>query len=67
MHGVVKKWGGSLAIRLDMESSRKAGLKEGMEVEFDLRPAPLDFASLPTVQDVRDAAKRHDELLHARD
>lgn len=67
MHGVVKKWGGSLAIRLDMESSRKAGLKEGMEVDFELRPAPLDFASLPTVKDLPDAAQRHDELLNAHD
>ena len=67
MHGVVKKWGGSLAIRLDMEASRKAGLKEGMEVDFELHPAPLNFAALPTVKDLPDAAKRHDELRHAHD
>lgn len=38
-----------------------------MEVDFEIRPAPLDFANLPTVSDRRDAAARHDELLHARD
>lgn len=66
MHGVVKKWGGSLAIRLDMESSRKAGLKEGMEVDFELRPAPLDFASLPTVKGSGDDAENHDKVLNER-
>ena len=67
MHAVIQRWGGSLAIRLDPEWSRRQGLREGMEVEFDLAAPPIDFAGLPTVRDDRDAAQRHDELLHARD
>lgn len=67
MHSVIRKWGGSLAIRLDPDTIRRLGLKEGMGVEFDLRAPPIDFTDLPVVHDVRDAAARHDELMHARD
>jgi antitoxin component of MazEF toxin-antitoxin module len=67
MHGFIKRWGGSLAIRLDPRDTRRLGLKEGMEVEVDVRPAPIDFSDLPTFRDLPDAAKRHDELLHGRD
>ncbi|MFO1532087.1 MAG: hypothetical protein ABR562_00065 [Thermoplasmatota archaeon] len=67
MHGKIKRWGGSLAIRLDPEASRRHGLKDGMDIEFEIASPPIDFASLPTVRDDRDAASRHDELLHARD
>ena len=64
MHGVVKRWGGSLAIRLDPEESRREGLKEGMEVDIDVHVPPVDFSTMPTVHDLPDAARRHDELLY---
>lgn len=67
MHGVVKRWGGSLAIRLDPEESRREGLKEGMEVEIDVKTPGVDFSTLPTFRDLPDAARRHDELLYGRD
>jgi antitoxin component of MazEF toxin-antitoxin module len=67
MHAVIRRWGGSLAIRLDPEASRRQGLREDMDVEVEIRAPPIDFAALPTVDDDVDAAERHDELLHARD
>ena len=67
MHGVVKRWGGSWAIRLDPKDSRLQGLKEGMEVEVEVKLPPIDFSTLPTFRDLPDAAKRHDELLYGRD
>lgn len=66
MRGIIKRWGGSLAIRLDPETSRRQGLHEDMDVEVEIRLPPIDFSKMPTVQDDADAAERHDELLHAR-
>ncbi len=67
VRGIIKRWGGSLAVRLDPEESRRQGLHEDMDVEVEIRLPPIDFSDLPTVKDHRDAAERHDELLHARD
>ncbi len=35
----LKKWGGSLGVVIGAEEARKKGLREGMEIEFDPRPA----------------------------
>lgn len=67
MQGLVKRWGGSYAIRVSPEEARRHGLKDGMEVDVNVIPRPIDWATLPTFQDVPDAAARHDELLHGGD
>lgn len=35
----LKKWGGSLGVVIGADEARKKGLREGMEIEFDPRPA----------------------------
>ena len=67
MHAFVKRWGGSIVLRPSAEDVRRLGLKEGMEVEVDVRLLPVDFGTLPTVRGRGDDAQRHDKLLHGRD
>lgn len=67
MHGFVKRWGGSLVIRIDPNDARQLGLEEGTEVEVDIHLPPIDFHTMPTVKGSGSDAERHDELLHARD
>ena len=67
MQAVVKRWGGSMALRIAPEDARRLGLRDGMHVEVDITPPPVDLATLPTVRGGGDDAERHDELLHARD
>jgi len=66
MQAFVKRWGGSLVLRIDPVDTRRLGLSEGMEVDVDIHLPPVDFQDLPTVTGSGDDAERHDELLHAR-
>ena len=45
----LKKWGGSLGVVITSAEVRKRGLREGMEIEFDPRPAGIDLVALRNV------------------